>query len=103
MSAYLRPDSYNWTRNLSPEMFFISSLEGRQHQTTLQRLGILYNWTYICAIFRAKTKNFVSVGWRPANVDKKACKRFFLDKSKDAAGFAPKGRVCAKFSKLFYK
>jgi hypothetical protein len=43
-------------------------------------------------LIRAKTKNYVAVGWRPANMDK-TCKRFFLDPAKDAAKFAPKGKV----------
>jgi hypothetical protein len=42
-------------------------------------------------LIRAKTKNYVAVGWRPANMAK-TCKRFFLDPAKDAAKFAPKGR-----------
>jgi hypothetical protein len=43
-------------------------------------------------LIRAKAKNYVGVGWRPANMDK-TCKGFFLDATKDAAKFAPKGKV----------
>ena len=47
---------------------------------------------------RAKTKNYVSVGWRPANTDK-TCKRFFLDKNQEKAlPFVPKGRGYANLA-----